>query len=1107
MPNQISALDEINKAIDKLNGKLELSDKNIIRISQNARKVSKEFQSIKTPSGVNQKLGKTKELTEQLSIALAEQKKLEKNLITTIQKKTLAVESTNVALVRERHELQQVNKTVKQAAVLSSTLSTEYQKQATKLNQLIQKRQQLALKQELGNKLNKKELASLKRLTGAIQRKDAMLKRVDAQVGRNFRSVGNYGVALKGAAGAARQFASALGLVGGAFLIVQVMRDAITTVRTYEKSNATLSAILQVTKDDMVGLTAESKRLGETTVKSALEVTELQIAYARLGFSQQEIIDLTAATISGSIAMNAELSATATLTGAIVNTFDDLATTDAPKILDILSLATAKSALNFSKLETGIPIVAGAANAAGIPFTKLIALMGKLSDSGIDVSTSSTSLRNIFIAAAAQGANYEEILEMIKNSTDKLTASNNEFGKRAAVSATVLASNIDQTKELDKALQSAAGTADRMAKKELETLDGAILLLGSAWKGVILDMDDANSAGTKLRKGIEFITANLKTIVSTIGTAIKSLLIYKAVMLGGALASSIASAGVVAYRIAVIAMNGGIGKAIIALKALKVAMATSPLGIFALLLTGAVALWSAFSDGAKQATKDLSDFNKEAQNTDIAISKFSRELKQYTKGQERAGQAVAAHMRFQGDIKKALGETNASSRVQQMLMNLVNDSHGENAKQLGKRIDLITTQLLPAEKKALISQTLQLNALDDIIKKNEEYAASITETAVTQKGTIDSYNKIISDLKKERDSLATNTAAYQSYSAAILAAEAAKSAIIGKRTTNVPKVKTSGKAAIPGGLKAPSADDVSTADPIGVVIPPKSDELLEAEAAVEDEKLALALASFDALVDLGNVLFDGKIQQIDAELAAHENKYARLQVLAEGDAALQRKLAEQEAKEKEKLEEKKRKLQKKQAIFNKAASIVGIALNTAIGISSAAAAVVTLPLVPFIAALGAIQMATVLATPIPQFAEGKGKYDNYEGAAIWGEKRREAKISTDGSIELSPKKIANHMTHVKKDDIIHPDANKLMASLSQNELYDGIHQYSINANMNSHDTNLMNFLAMQGIESSINKQTSRLEESIRKNKPNITLNNNVDFGENMDYLLSYQNTL
>ena len=103
-------------------------------------------------------------------------------------------------------------------------------------------------------------------------------------------------------------------------------------------------------------------------------MTQLQIAYARLGFTQNEIINLTEGTIAGSIALNAELDETANLTGAIVRTFDDLKTTDAARIQDVLAAATQKSALNFEKLQTSLPIVAGAANAVGIPFTKLVSL-------------------------------------------------------------------------------------------------------------------------------------------------------------------------------------------------------------------------------------------------------------------------------------------------------------------------------------------------------------------------------------------------------------------------------------------------------------------------------------------------------------------------------------------------------------------------------------------------------------------------------------------------------------------------------------------------------------------------------------------------------------
>lgn len=300
--------------------------------------------------------------------------------------------------------------------------------------------------------------------------------------------------------------ASMIGVTAAITVLTKVVGGAAKTIKEFDQKSAQLAAILGKTKASITSLTNEAKRLGGVTAKTAGEVLELQTAYARLGFSQKEIINLTEATISGSIAMNAGLDETAELTGAVVRTFDDFSTTDAPEIIDIMSAATSKSALNFQKLQTAIPVVAGAANAAGVPFTTLTALLGKLSDSGIDASSSATALRNIFIESASQGLSYDQILDKIKNSQDKLTASNDEFGKRAAVSATVLAKNIDSIQELDEALQDAGGTAERMADEQLDTLSGSFTLLGSAWDGWILSLEDGKGPMSEIIKGFAELT-------------------------------------------------------------------------------------------------------------------------------------------------------------------------------------------------------------------------------------------------------------------------------------------------------------------------------------------------------------------------------------------------------------------------------------------------------------------------------------------------------------------------------------------------------------------------------------------------------------------------
>lgn len=545
--------------------------------------------------------------------ALAAKQKVEQSLIDTEKKSIQLGDAKNRSQNRsiklteqEKLEIRLLNRGKREAAIISSKLSTEYEKQSTRLIQLKRQYKDIALSQGTSGK-------AAKQLRNEITALDSRLKKVDASVGEFQRNVGNYTKALQNARAAASQLASALGLVGGAFLVVQVVKDAIKILRDFEKQNATLSAILQVESEDMQQLTDDAIRLGQTTVKTASEVTELQIAYARLGFEQSEILDLTEATINGSIAMNAELDRTANLTGAVVNTFDDLSTTDAPEILDVLALSTAKSALNFEKLETGIPIVAGAANAAGIPFTKLVALMGKLSDSGIDISTSSTALRNIFIESAAAGEDYGQIIERIKGSQDKLTAANDAFGKRAAVSAAVLAQNIDATVELDEALQGAAGTAESMAKKELDTLDGSIKLLRSAWEGYILELDKSTDSTLTMKDAIKFISENLKEIISSVITAGKVWLTYKIAVQLARVQTSLMNKQLALNAVAANSSATGVNLATVAWRRFNAALKANALFLAVAAVAGLVAVFNKLNKPLSETTEALRESNEEFQ--------------------------------------------------------------------------------------------------------------------------------------------------------------------------------------------------------------------------------------------------------------------------------------------------------------------------------------------------------------------------------------------------------------------------------------------------------------------------------------------------------------
>jgi hypothetical protein len=367
-------------------------------------------------------------------------------------------------------------------------------------------------------------------------------------VGRNVKRMSDKLINFKNAA----IFAGLALLVG----------NTIDVFASFEQANANLASVMGKTVQETVALQIDAKRLGATTAKTATEVVGLQESFARLGFAEDAIINMTESTIAGSVAMQGELADTADLVGAMIKSFDQFESINAPDVIDKMTASTQKSALNFEKLQTALPVVAGAANAAKVPFTKLLASLGKLSDAGIDASSSSTALRNIFLEAAKRGVPYEKLLLKVAKSTDKLKIANELFGKRGAVAAVTLAKQLDAVGQLDKELQNVAGTAGTTAAKQLDTLKGSLTILGSAWEGFILSLEDGTGAfGSFLKTSVRVVTEMLSiasgTAKATEALTDQELKIRRIanVLLTVVKAIGLVIAGYVAMKVAIFALN------------------------------------------------------------------------------------------------------------------------------------------------------------------------------------------------------------------------------------------------------------------------------------------------------------------------------------------------------------------------------------------------------------------------------------------------------------------------------------------------------------------------------------------------------------------------
>ena len=364
--------------------------------------------------------------------------------------------------------------------------------------------------------------APIRRMQGAVKgfgnSASTAMAKVDRRVNKLMPSFGNLGKEML-------KFGAATAVFAGVVSAINVAKD-------FEQANADLAAAMGKTRKEISPLTEDAKRLGSITSKSASEVTALQEAYARLGFEQEQILAMTGDTISGSVAMNGGLKETAELTGAVIKTFKAFNPGDAGEVLDKMTLSTQKSALSFEKLQTALPNVGGAAEAAGIDFGTTLALLGKLSDAGIDASSSSTALRNIFLDSEKKGLSYNQILDKIAKSADKLTPAMDEFGKRGAVSAVVLADKLKETSDLAGQLnKDFEGVASKAEQERLATLSGSIELLKSAWEGFIISLNDGTRASRVFQGVIKFLADNMNWI-ATVGMSVVGMFaLWKTAML------------------------------------------------------------------------------------------------------------------------------------------------------------------------------------------------------------------------------------------------------------------------------------------------------------------------------------------------------------------------------------------------------------------------------------------------------------------------------------------------------------------------------------------------------------------------------------------------
>ena len=584
-------------------------------------------------------------------------------------------------------------KASERAAKAAKDENSEYKKLVKSTRDLKNQSKELAaqmLKLEQSGQKNTKAYRNLesqyKKVTRAAQQGDKALKKIDSTVGDNFRNVGNYRSALGG-------LKNALSQLGLAFGVFQTIRSSFNIVKNFEQSQADLQAISGKTAEELSGLTAQAKQLGETTQFSATQITEMQIELAKLGFTNEQISDSTEAVSNFSAATGAAIPQAAALAGSALRSFG-LDASEMDRVVSTLGVATTKSALSFESLNTGLSTIAPVAASFGFSIEDTTALLGQLANSGFDASSAATATRNILLNLAdANGNLAKELGRPIKSADDlagalsELDAKGIDLGKALELTdkRSVAAFNtfLKGSKDLIPLRDSITGVNDEltdMAEKRLDSVQGQLTLLSSAWEGFILGTNDATGASDKLKAAIGFLAKNLGTILSAIGKLITAFIAFKASMKALQLYDSIKNFR--KFGSAVSDTAGNMTKAQASAKAFGKALK----GIgFSLAITALIELTKALYDyasGAARARREAELFNKaiskgaekaqaevdavqsgiESQIQNLRILRSDRKIsaKEFEKRQReiyaKAEQAVSKQIKNRERAKKATEE-------------------------------------------------------------------------------------------------------------------------------------------------------------------------------------------------------------------------------------------------------------------------------------------------------------------------------------------------------------------------------------------------------------------------------------------------------------------
>tara|TARA_R100001530_G_scaffold132292_1_gene104590 strand:+ start:12464 stop:15013 length:2550 start_codon:yes stop_codon:yes gene_type:complete len=720
-------------------------------------------------------------------------------------------------------------------------------------------------------------------------------------------------------------------------------KAAFDTFSQFEDGMTRVRTVTGASVGEIKMLTEEAKRLGATTQFTASQVANLQLVLGRKGFDPTAIKNMEQSILDLALATGEDLNLAAETVSTSINAFQ-LESGDAARVANTLASAAANSSIQLSTFSTAFGHAGASANAVGVDLEELSAMMGVLMDNGIKASKAGTGLRKIFMKLAKDGTDFTRVLDLATQGEIGLQRAMKLAGVTSANQLLILAKNKKKVAELTEEYKTNTGRLGEMTDLMGKTSKAKIKKMESAIEGLKIEF------GALIADAIEpLITwvTDLAREFSALDDSTKDMII---------------SVGFIA---------GVIGPALLALGALLSLCNPISLGLVAV-TGGLVALTGASKNALSPLQKENEALNVLVTRT-LAANKGSEKRKELLEDLATQYPDFLSNLDTEKttneDLKTALDGAN-KAYFKKLQLQIREEEVTEALKNQKAAKDKLDKLEITATKK-LLGLKDDYNA-----KLNDEYTA--TENLITVNDALETSLKLVAGGGMFSGSAGsievtklTNAMGEQVEVSSDLDQEL--NTLIGLLTDAENEFNlTSNEVDL---LKKNLEELTGIAEEV-VIIDPSSTQLPEitlTPSAWDNfseglQKWSGKLATFaETWGQTFSMMGDISSQFMANRQIENENWYKREKKLIDDSLKSEEEKAEDILALDKDMAIKTAALKKKQAKADKRAAIFNATVNTAVAVTKVIANPI---LAAIVAGLGAVQVASIAAQPIPAFADG-----------------------------------------------------------------------------------------------------------------------------------------